>query len=42
MFLVEGPGIAYGFSMNRRETTPKNWPVGASLYYSRDGEQRGN
>lgn len=40
-FRVEGPGIAYGFTMNRRETTPKNWPVGSSLYYSRDGEQRG-
>ncbi len=41
MFLVEGPGIAYGFTMGRRETTPKNWPVGASLYYSSDGVKRG-
>ncbi len=42
MFRVEGPGIAYGFTMNRRETTPKNWPVGSSLYYSPDGEKRGD
>ena len=40
MFRVEGPGIAYGFTMNRRETTPKNWPVGSKLYFSPDGEQR--
>ncbi len=41
MFLVEGPGIAYGFTMDRREKTPKNWPVGSSLYYSPDGVKRG-
>lgn len=38
MFRVEGPGIAYGFTMNRRETVPCNWPVGAKLYFSSDGE----
>ncbi len=38
MFRVEGPGIAYGFTMNKRETVPCNWPVGAKLYFSRDGE----
>lgn len=42
MFLVEGPGIAYGFTMDRRETTPKNWPVGAKLYFSPDGVKRGD
>ncbi|MBD0260786.1 MAG: hypothetical protein ICV83_34130 [Cytophagales bacterium] len=41
MFLVEGPGIAYGFTMGRRETTPKNWPVGSTLYFSPDGVKRG-
>ena len=40
MFLVEGPGIAYGFTMDRRETTAKNWPVGSKLYFSPDGVQR--
>ncbi len=38
MFLVEGPGIAYGFSMNKRQTIPCNWPVGSKLYFSQDGK----
>ncbi|MBO0951722.1 hypothetical protein [Fibrella forsythiae] len=38
MFRVEGPGIAYGFTMNRRETVPCSWPVGSKLYFSSDGE----
>lgn len=38
MFRVEGPGIAYGFTMGRRETVPCHWPVGSRLYFSRDGE----
>ncbi|MBO0930112.1 hypothetical protein [Fibrella aquatilis] len=38
MFRAYGPGIAYGFTMNRNETTPKNWPVGTKLYFSADGE----
>ncbi|MEZ0541251.1 hypothetical protein [Fibrella arboris] len=38
MFRVEGPGIAYGFTMNKRETVPCNWPVGSKLYFSNDGE----
>lgn len=38
MFRAEGPGMAYGFTMNRNESTPKNWPVGSKLYFSRDGE----
>lgn len=38
MFRVEGPGIAYGFTMNRREMIPCHWPVGAKLYFSQDGE----
>ena len=38
MFLVEGPGIAYGFTMNKRETVPCNWPVGSKLYFSQDGK----
>ncbi|RYC70307.1 MULTISPECIES: hypothetical protein [Spirosoma] len=42
MFRAEGPGIAYGFTMNRNESTPKNWPVGTSLYYSQDGETNGS
>ncbi len=42
MFLVEGPGIAYGFTMDRRETTAKNWPVGSNLYFSADGVKRGD
>jgi hypothetical protein len=41
MFRVEGPGIAYGFTMNRNEKTPKNWPVGSRLYFSRNGEDKG-
>lgn len=41
MFRVEGPGIAYGFTMNRNEKTPKNWPVGSQLYFSQNGEDRG-
>ncbi|ADB39179.1 hypothetical protein [Spirosoma linguale] len=38
MFRAEGPGMAYGFTMNRNESTPKNWPVGGKLYFSIDGE----
>jgi hypothetical protein len=38
MFRAEGPGLAYGFTMNRNESTPKNWPVGGKLYFSKDGE----
>lgn len=38
MFLVEGPGIAYGFSMNKWQTIPCNWPVGSKLYFSQDGK----
>ena len=38
MFRVEGPGIAYGFSMGRRESVPCVWPVGSRLYFSQDGE----
>lgn len=38
MFLVEGPGIKYGFTMSRRETIPCNWPVGSKLYFTQDGE----
>jgi hypothetical protein len=41
MFLAQGPGVAYGFTMNKHETTPKNWPVGTSLYFSQDGETPG-
>ncbi len=41
MFLVEGPGIAYGFSMNKRQTIPCNWPVGSKLYFSQDGKTSG-
>ncbi|KAB7732077.1 hypothetical protein F5984_07640 [Rudanella paleaurantiibacter] len=40
MFLVEGPGIKYGFTMSRRETIPCNWPVGSRLYFSQDGEAK--
>ena len=38
MFRVEGPGIAYGFSMNKRERLPCLWPVGAKLHFSTNGE----
>jgi len=38
MFLVQGPGIAYGFSMGKRQTVPCNWPVGSKLYFSQDGK----
>lgn len=38
MFLVQGPGIAYGFTMNKRETIPCHWPVGSKLYFSQDGK----
>lgn len=38
MFRAEGPGIGYGFSMNRNEKTPKNWPVGTTLYFSKTGD----
>lgn len=41
MFRAEGPGMAYGFTMNRNERTPKNWPVGSKLYFSKDGETNG-
>ncbi|MEZ0611292.1 hypothetical protein ACAW74_22465 [Fibrella sp. WM1] len=41
LFRAYGPGIAYGFTMDRRETTPKNWPVGTGLYFSTDGETNG-
>lgn len=37
MFRVEGPGVAYGFTMNRRESLPCLWPVGSQLHYSSDG-----
>ncbi|GAB4024539.1 hypothetical protein [Spirosoma gilvum] len=40
MFRVEGPGIAYGFTMNRREMIPCHWPIGANLYFSSDGETK--
>lgn len=38
MFLVQGPGIAYGFTMNKRETVPCHWPVGSKLYFTQDGK----
>lgn len=38
MFRAEGPGMAYGFTMNRNETVPKNWPAGSKLYFSKNGE----
>ena len=38
MFRAEGPNMAYGFSMNRNETVPKNWPVSSKLYFSKNGE----
>ena len=38
MFRVEGPGIAYGFTMGRREKVPCAWPVGSRLYFSQRGE----
>lgn len=38
MFLVQGPGIAYGFSMDKRQTIPCNWPVGSKLYFTQDGK----
>lgn len=38
MFLAQGPGIAYGFSMSKRQTVPCNWPVGTNLYFSQDGK----
>jgi len=41
MFRVAGPGIAYGFTMNRNERTPQNWPIGSKLYFSDDGETNG-
>lgn len=41
MFRAEGPSMAYGFTMNRNETTAKNWPVGSKLYFSKDGENNG-
>lgn len=42
MFRAEGPGMAYGFTMSRNEKTPKNWPVGSKLYFSKDGETNGD
>ena len=41
MFRAEGPGVAYGFTMNRNEKTPKSWPIGTTLYFSNDGETVG-
>jgi len=38
MFRAEGPGVAYGFTMNKNERTEKSWPIGTKLYYSNDGE----
>ena len=38
MFLAIGPGMAYGFSMGKRQTVPCNWPVGSKLYFSQDGK----
>lgn len=38
MFLAVGPGMAYGFSMGKRQTVPCNWPVGSKLYFSQDGK----
>lgn len=42
MFRAEGPGMAYGFTMNRRESVPCNWPIGSKLYFSQDGEITGS
>jgi hypothetical protein len=42
MFRAEGPGMAYGFTMNKRESVPCNWPVGSKLYFSQDGETTGS
>jgi hypothetical protein len=39
-YRVEGPGIAYGFTMSRGKTIEENWPIGAKLYFSTDGESR--
>lgn len=38
MFLAVGPGMAYGFSMGKRQTVPCNWPVGSKLYFTQDGK----
>lgn len=38
MFLAVGPGMAYGFSMSKRQTVPCNWPVGSKLYFTQDGK----
>ncbi len=38
MFLAVGPGMAYGFSMGKRQTGPCNWPVGSKLYFTQDGK----
>lgn len=38
MFLAQGPGMAYGFSMGKRQTVPCNWPVGSKLYFSQNGK----
>ena len=42
MFRAEGPGMAYGFTMNKRESVPCNWPIGSKLYFSQDGETNGS
>lgn len=42
MFRAEGPGMAYGFTMNKRESVPCNWPVGSKLFFSPDGETTGS
>jgi hypothetical protein len=42
MFRAEGPGMAYGFTMNKRESVPCNWPTGSKLYFSPDGETTGS
>ncbi|MBC8152754.1 MAG: hypothetical protein H7Z72_07580 [Bacteroidetes bacterium] len=38
MFLAVGPGMAYGFSMGKRQTVPCNWPIGSKLYFTQDGK----
>lgn len=42
MFRVEGPGIAFGFSMDNNEKAAHTWPVGSQLFFSQDGEKRGD
>ena len=38
MFLAIGPGMAYGFTMSKRQTVPCHWPIGSKLYFSQDGK----